>query len=50
MALPVAEHPEMKLENFIEHKPVKVASFGGRRFGRGGRSRGYIAAAFRKSR
>jgi ATP-dependent RNA helicase RhlE len=50
MALPVAEHPEMKLESFIEHKPVKVASFGGRRFGRGGRSRGYIAAAFRKSR
>ena len=50
MALPVAEHPEMKLESFIEHKPMKVASFGGRRFGRGGRSRGYIAPSFRKTR
>jgi len=52
MALPVSEHPEMPLESFIEHKPMKVASFGGRRFSRGGgRSRGYIAAAFRnKSR
>ena len=51
MAIPVSEHPEMPLENLIEYKPQKVASFGGRRFGRGGRSRGYIAAAFRsKSR
>jgi ATP-dependent RNA helicase RhlE len=49
MALPVSEHPEMPLESFIEHKPMKVASFGGRRFGRGGRSRGYIAPSFRKS-
>jgi len=40
----------MKLESFIEHKPVKVASFGGRRFGRGGRARGYIASAYRKIR
>jgi ATP-dependent RNA helicase RhlE len=50
MALPISEHPEMPLESLIEHKPVKVASFGGRRFGRGGRARGYIASAFRKIR
>ncbi|HOW87659.1 MAG TPA: DEAD/DEAH box helicase [Candidatus Omnitrophota bacterium] len=50
MALPISEHPEMPLESFIEHKPVKVASFGGGRFGRRGRSRGYIASAFRRAR
>lgn len=49
MALPISEHPEMPLESFIEHKPVTVASFGGRSFSRG-RRRGYIAAAFRKRR
>ena len=49
MALPVSEHPEMPLESFIEHKPVKVASFGGRSFSRG-RRRGYIAPAFRRTR
>lgn len=48
-ALPISEHPEMPLESFIEHKPVKVASFGGRSFSRG-RRRGYIAPAFRRSR
>lgn len=49
MALPISEHPEMPLENFIEHKPVKVASFGGRSFSRG-RRRGYIAPAYRRMR
>lgn len=48
-ALPISEHPEMPIENFIEYKPVKVASFGGSRFSRGRRSRGYISPAFRKS-
>jgi len=49
MALPISEHPEMPLESFIEHKPVKVASFGGRSFSRG-RRRGYIAPAYRRNR
>lgn len=49
MALPISEHPEMPLESFIEHKPVTVASFGGRSFSRG-RRRGYIAPAFRRAR
>ncbi len=48
MALPISEHPEMPLESFIEHKPVMVASFGGRSFGR--RRRGYIASGFRRRR
>lgn len=32
--LPISEHPEMPLEKFIEHKPRKIASFGGRSFRR----------------
>ncbi|MFA6601192.1 MAG: DEAD/DEAH box helicase [Candidatus Omnitrophota bacterium] len=49
-ALPIAEHPEMPLENFIPHKPVVVASFTGRSFRRGRRSRGFIAPGFRGRR
>lgn len=49
-AIPIAEHPEMPLETFIEHKPVTVASFGSSRFSRGRRSRGYIAPSFRRNR
>lgn len=48
-ALPISEHPEMPMESFIAHKPVTVASFGGRSFSRG-RRRGFIAAGFRKRR
>lgn len=38
-ALPISEHPEMPLESFIEHAPIKIASFGGRQFNRRRRSR-----------
>lgn len=49
-ALPISEHPEMPLESFIDVKPAVVASFAGRRFNRGRRSRGFISASFRRSR
>jgi len=50
MVIPISEHPEMPLESFIAAKPQVVASFSGRHFGRGRRSRGFISSAFRKSR
>ncbi len=50
MVIPISEHPEMPLESFITSKPQVVASFSGRHFGRGRRSRGFISSAFRKSR
>lgn len=50
MVIPISEHPEMPLESFIASKPQVVASFSGRHFGRGRRSRGFISSAFRKSR
>lgn len=50
MALPVSEHPEMPLEKFIAVKPQIVASFSGRHFSRGRRSRGFISSAFRRAR
>jgi len=49
-ALPISEHPEMPLETFFAHSPTKVASFGGRSFGKGRRSRNFIAPAFRRQR
>ena len=50
MAIPISEHPEMPIESFITSKPQVVASFSGRHFSRGRRSRGFISSAFRKSR
>ncbi|OQA57960.1 MAG: ATP-dependent RNA helicase RhlE [Candidatus Omnitrophica bacterium ADurb.Bin277] len=50
MAIPISEHPEMPLEKLIDVKPQVVASFSGRHFSRGRRSRGFISSAFRKSR
>lgn len=50
-ALPISEHPEMPLEKFIPHAPVKVASFSSSRFQRGRRrSRGFISPSFRRHR
>ncbi|MFZ5802396.1 MAG: DEAD/DEAH box helicase [Candidatus Omnitrophota bacterium] len=47
--LPISEHPEMPLENFIAYKPVQVASFGGKGF-RGRRGRNFLASSYRRSR
>jgi ATP-dependent RNA helicase RhlE len=47
-ALPISEHPEMPLESFIPHTPTRVASFGGKSFRRGKRTRNYLAPAYRR--
>ncbi len=44
MALPISEHPEMPIEKLIERKPIKIASFGGRK------SRSFLSASFRRRR
>lgn len=48
--LPISAHPDFPEEKLLPHTPVKVASFDGRKFGRGRRNRGYIAPSFRKRR
>ena len=45
--IPISEHPEMPLESFIEQVPIKVASFGGRKF-HGRRSFGRLSRGIRR--